>query len=155
MVTVAHSLPREGKDVSLREIAMAAEARWGLAVAVIRWRSDPPSGLPPAIIPVLNRKLERHYVAALEWRDGTVRIRDGNNEEWIRYDRLRNTGWEGEALHASTDVAAINSLRPLPWWQEPRRIIVALVCAAITLLLTITAIRRGPKNMFSERFMTR
>lgn len=65
-LNVDDRFPQESVDHSLQELHDAAR-ELGMTVFSVRWKSVPdiPYGEAPAILPVVNRKGRRHFVAAL------------------------------------------------------------------------------------------
>lgn len=98
---------------SLSEVRDAAHAV-GLSTLPVKWlRALPPPQAPPAVIPIVNSRGRRHFVAMVACRDNVALIVDVPHQAaWISEDVLRTKlRWQGEALHIASSDAALGCLR--------------------------------------------
>lgn len=88
---------------SLRDLENAAR-NLGLQSVAVRWKDQcPADGAAPAIIPIVNRKGKRHFVAIAGWQDGKALVVDVPHAPvWVDVAKLREKlYWDGAALHVS------------------------------------------------------
>lgn len=98
---------------TLAEVRDAAHAV-GLSTRAVKWRVGlPPSSAPPAVIPIVNSRGKRHFVAIAGCRNGLALIVDVPQQPaWMSEEALRTKlHWQGEALHIASSDAELAALR--------------------------------------------
>lgn len=114
---------------SLAELGAAAR-HLGLATAALRSSGEflvTPDA--PAIIPIVKRNGEPHFITAVARRGDQVLVLDVPFEPlWIELSDLRETyKWDGAALHVATSPAALPGLE-----SDSRLLLRAMLSAVIT-----------------------
>lgn len=121
-------LPHGGEDSSLKELFDSTHAFPEVTVIGMDWYQRPPVGAPPAIVSVSGRNGLRHFIAVLAWEAERVLLQDNGEKSWVPVDVLRQIGWDGAALHISTDINAITRLKPRWFDAEAVKWAIAFVC---------------------------
>ena len=128
-------LPNHGDNSSLQELSDVAQGYSATAVAGLRWKERPPVDAPPAIVPVIGRNQLRHFVAVLKWEAERILVQDDVQKTWVPVEALRRAGWDGTALHISTDIRTIAAVKPHWWDAGAVRWAVAAVCFSLAAVL--------------------
>jgi prepilin-type N-terminal cleavage/methylation domain-containing protein/prepilin-type processing-associated H-X9-DG protein len=115
-IDVGSHMPNLGSNASLAELERAAE-QVGLAAIAIQWRGNPVPfdvASTPAIIPVVNLKGKRHFLAVLASRGDQLLVMDfPKAATWVLTSDLRaRWKWEGHALHLATEPKKLSPLAP-------------------------------------------
>lgn len=129
---------------TLAEVHDAAHAV-GLKALAIKWRGTlPPPNAPPAVIPIVNARGRRHFVAMAACRDNVALIVDVPQQPaWVSEEVLRTRlNWQGQALHIAASDSPLADLRgevesrgrysaAAPWLVTAA---VASLCVAVRIL---------------------
>lgn len=100
----------ENTLAEVRDAAHAVE----LHTLAVQWRRTlPPPNSSPAVIPIVNARGRRHFVAMAACRNSLALIVDVPQPPmWVSEEALRTKlHWHGEALHVAASDAALAGLR--------------------------------------------
>jgi prepilin-type N-terminal cleavage/methylation domain-containing protein len=111
---VLEYLPDDGDQSTLLDLESAA-LQLGLTTYAVKWRdtAGTPNGTFPAVLPVVNRFGNAHFVALLETRGEKLLIADfPSSPFWVKAGALREFHrWDGTALHVCNGRLALWRLR--------------------------------------------
>jgi len=135
---VLQLVPISEDGCSLDDLDYAAQAL-GLRTLALRWQGElPKSPFPPAVIPVVNRRGVRHFVAMLAREGDQVLVVDAPHRPvWVPIESLHSSlKWDGHALHVAVDDVAIELLRrhfetPPGWLWLGAAPAALVLCAAL------------------------
>lgn len=113
LVRMKEVLLPNGGDNSLDELRVAAK-KLGFAADGFRWNTSVPSyrhGEMAAILPVINREGRRHFVTAVESRDGRFLVVDfPESPRWQLHQNFREDfQWQGTALVVARSETALDT----------------------------------------------
>ena len=93
----------KGDGCSLLDLENATSAL-GIPSVAVRWtHRHPADGAAPAVIPIVNKKGKKHFVAVAGWQQGKALVVDvPSGPVWVDIAKLRTgLAWDGAALHIS------------------------------------------------------
>lgn len=123
---ISDRFPRD-QEVSLRELKQCLDSE-GIPNVAVKWTDKiTATERAPAIIPIVNQRGTRHFVAVLRAHGKSMLVLDFPGQPvWISTDVLRTQlSWSGEALHVARNEADL----PSPANVVPRIVWVLLILA--------------------------